>query len=67
MTYIETTSSHVCADKGTLLCVAKLKEGICTRLLLHFAVKMQDGQIDKVEEFAEVFDGVTAGEEDLEI
>lgn len=60
---IETTSSNVRADQGTLCGVAELKEGVGALLLLLLAVEIKDRQVNVLQKFAVVLDRVARREE----
>ena len=61
---IETSGSNVRADKGSLLGVAELEEGVCALLLLLFAVEIENLEIDVLQKLRVVLDTVAGREED---
>jgi len=66
-TYIQTTSSNISTDQSSLASIAKFEESIRTLLLLLFAVKLQNGQINIVQKLGVVFHAVAAGEENNDL
>lgn len=67
VTYIQTSSSNISTDQGSLFGVTELEEGVGALLLLLLAVEVENGKINVVEQFSMVLDTVTAGEEDNDL
>jgi hypothetical protein len=61
---IQTTSSNVGTDQGTLLGIAELEESVGALLLLLLSVKLENREINVVQQLGVVLDTVAAGEED---
>jgi hypothetical protein len=61
---IQTTSSNVGTDQGTLLGIAELEESVGALLLLLLSVKLENGEINVVQQLGVVLDTGAAGEED---
>jgi hypothetical protein len=64
---IQTTSSNIGTDQGTLLGIAKLEESVGALLLLLLSVKLENGKINVVQQLGVVLNTVAAGEEDNDL